>query len=350
MAVVGEVAPALPALGIPILVIALWGIALGLVVAVLYLSHILTWLLSNTVGRLPGIGGVIEGIAKSLEATITSTLGNAISGIDKQIAFWWHTLGDIVSWTYHEIRSQASLLETIASVMVGAGGVRLIYNGIHSVSRLVHSIAHTAATALHKAVALEHALEHPDRGLLGKALHTALSPLTARIGALEKWIAGTGGTIAGDINNVIEPDIAALKQRATQLENQAIRVYQDAAGVWHAVNVDAIAAAMVLALPALGWQWLRCNSLAGANSARGCGLWSGLDDILGLLVDTALLASACQIIAPLETVISDVAVPVVDALTGIGAGLCQDSIGAPAPLPIPRLYLPANPSLSVNVG
>lgn len=351
MGIVGEVvAPALPAVGIPILVICLWLIALGLLVAVLYLSHILTWLLSNTVGRLPGIGGAIDGIARSLEATITSTLGSAISGVDKQIAFWWHTLGDIVAWTYNEIRAHASLLETIATVMIGAGGIRLVYNSVHSVNGLVRSIAHTATAALAKATALEHALEHPERGLLGKALHTLLHPLTARLGVVERWIAGTGGTIAGEINQVIEPDIAALKQRATALENEAIRVYRDASGVWHAVNVDAIAAAISLALPALGWQWLKCSSLGSATSTRGCGLWNGLEDVLGLLVDTALLASACEIIAPLETVVSDVAVPIVDTLTGIGAGLCAGSIGVPAVLPVPRLYLPANPGISLNVA
>ena len=346
----GEVvAPALPALGLPILVILLWAIALGLLVLVLYLTHVLTWLLQNTLGRLPWIGDAIASVVEALSSTITTTFGSAISGVDKQISFWWHTLGEVVSWTYNELRAHANLLLIMSTVLLGQTGALAIYRAVHWLRGHVAAITHTLDTLLHKLQAVERFLEHPERGLLGKALSIALKPIEARIGQLERWTYPKVGSIEGEIGKVIEPDIAALRDAAQTLENQAIRVYQDAAGVWHAVNVDAIAAAMVLALPSLGWQFLRCSALGSSFSSRGCGLFSGLEDVLGLLADTVLLGSACEIIPLVETVVSDVAVPIVEGLTDIGAGLCSGGIGAAPALPVQKLYLPANPGYQLSL-
>lgn len=345
----GEVAPAAPALLEPLLALLFFMVALGLITLVSYLVSLLVQVLDRTVGKLPGVGGIISDAAHDIAGFVTSILGSAVSAIDRDISFWWHALSTEAEWIGREIENTAGVVAAIASIVQGAPNGRAqawIRAAIHLALRGVTWLAHEA---LRGVKALEKQIEHAEQGIIARAIHFAISPILGRLGVVEKWIGSTGGTIAGEINSVIEPDIAALKQRATAIENQAIRVYQDAAGVWHVVNTDAMAAAVAVALTALGLGGLNCGTLGSALGSRGCGLWSGLDDLLGLIIDALILTDICEVLPLLESAASDIAVPAVSLLTNAIDALPCVSGSEPPPLNVPKLYLDPAPALSLSL-
>ena len=115
------------------------------------------------------------------------------------------------------------------------------------------------------------------------------------------------------------------------------------------VGTTALVTAIAWALGQIGLGGLRCNSLLNSLNKRGCGLWSGLEDLLGLFVDVAIFTNVCAVMDFLSPFVSEVAGPVVTALTDIGAELCKGSIGAPPDLAVPNLSLPANPGVTLNL-
>lgn len=94
--------------------------------------------------------------------------------------------------------------------------------------------------------------------------------------------------------------------------------------------------AIVALIGATIWKELfggiRCPSWLNLTRNRGCFAWSGLESLLGLLVDLVILENICDVLPLLETAVSDVAVPMVVGLTDVGAGLCDKKHTAPAKL------------------
>ena len=336
----GEVAPAAPALLEPLLALLLFAVALGVITLVSYIVYGIVQILNRTVGRLPGVGSAITGAANYFESVVSTAMGKAVGAIDRDISFWWHALTAEVEWLGKQIEDTAGVLLTVASLASGHPNARArawIAAAIGLALKPVDALAHEAEKGVLK---LERKLAHGAEGVIGGAIASALKPVLTELHGLEQWTYPKVQGVEGEITNVIYPGIADLRSRATEIENAAIQVYRDAAGVYHAVNVDALTAAVAIALPTLGLEWLRCSSASGLARARGCGLWSGLSSLLGLLVDVYAVTHICELLPELDSLISELAVPVVDELTQIGAGLCTDSIGVAPPLTPPKLHLP----------
>jgi ElaB/YqjD/DUF883 family membrane-anchored ribosome-binding protein len=152
-----------------------------------------------------------------------------------------------------------------------------------------------------------------------------------------------------DVTKTIPKELKRTREIAKAAEAEAAKAWDLVKTHPWEVATAAFAGAVAIALDTLGATGIKCNAFRNLFGNRGCGLWNGLEEMLGLLVDTALLLNICNLIGPLEAVVSDVATPVVVTLTDIGAGLCSGGIGAPDNLAVPHLSLPTNPGYTLNL-
>lgn len=115
------------------------------------------------------------------------------------------------------------------------------------------------------------------------------------------------------------------------------------------LTVAGVSAVSVYALTRIGAGWLRCSNWQkiGKTGCRMPSRW--LDDVLGLLADFAVISNACLVIPWLERAASEVGVPLVEALTHLGAGVCRGTT-RPAPLPLPMPALPPVVNVAALTG
>lgn len=336
----GEVAPAAPALLEPLLALAFFLVALGVLALVTYIVYGIVKILDATVGKVPGVGGILSDAAHGIASIITDALGRAVTHVDNAISFWWHALGEEIAWIGRELEASARAVEALAERVQSTSRHAVegwIRSALHAA---LHGVSHLAREALDGVHKLEQLLTHAGAGTLGRELHLLLRPIRGELHTLERWTYPKVKALEHEVGTVVEPDIQALKDRATTLEDQAIRVYKDAAGVWHAVSTDALAAAVALALPALGLQWARCGNVGGAGRAL-CGLGS---DLVSALLGDALTAFAvtdtCDFVAGAQDVanaLEPALLAFVDAeLALVG---CHGADAA-ADLALPALILP----------
>lgn len=314
---------------------ALLFLALALAFASRKITQALLGGLIAALQAIPLIGGKLASPLRAVESAIVGACESIETGIDNLMGLVWHNTARLLDWTWREIRSHAASIAAIAP-LVGTG--LSLYHGVRAIVRHLeqvwHGIEHGVRTLTREYHGLErqvHQLEHDLAKGIGadvlpqiRSLDHELHKVTTQvIPAIESGVA------------TAEHDVTALGEyvRANYLSNAT----------------DVIAAAVAVALGALGLGGLRCNSLLNSLKNRGCGLWSGLEDLLGLLVDVSLFASVCEVLDFLSPFVSEVAAPAVTELTAAGAGLCSGGIGAPPALPPVTLSLPANPSITLNL-
>jgi hypothetical protein len=105
---------------------------------------------------------------------------------------------------------------------------------------------------------------------------------------------------------------------------------------------------VVVALGALGLGGLRCSTLLGSLSKRGCGLWKGLEDLLGLLIDAVALTHLCDLPKWIDELVSPIFGELTALISSAANSLCAASnpnwaslnvANGPLP-PAQTLYLP----------
>ncbi len=320
---------ALPLVALDVLVIALWTIACALAIA----------LIMNKLGAIlsgvPYVGGKLSDGAKAMAQAITNACGTMLGGIDHLLGAAWSHLAHYLDGLWNQVESHSSVIAHIA---------RLVGDGLYRVSGLsaiVHGLSRVVHVALHRFVVIGREIFH----------------LGQRVKVLER-------DISKGIGNDVIPEIKSLDRRITTLRHDLTKDIADAeslaAGEVKTLGnfigaipgvryLDWAAGIVTAALGVEIFKLFRCSSLLNSAKNRGCGLWNGLEDLLGLFVDVLFFASACEILVELSPFISDVAVPAVVALTDVGAGLCQGGIGAPPPLPAVALFLPANPGIALQL-
>lgn len=307
-------------------------VALGLAALLTLLTLAVVRFLSN----IPyGVGGWIAGKAQAAENAISNALGQAFSGIDSFIGGTIHQLARFLDGVWNVIRTNANLLLALA------GPVSLLWAGVSGIRALVHRLTATNV--------------HSD---------ARLKAVTRELGRLESWVEALQDQQARGIGADVQPQINALDREIDRIRNKTIpairerlttdegslgNLYDWVAGKASLLGVGTFAFAVAAVLDSLGLGSIRCSSLGNMFNKRGCGLWNDLESILGLLADTVLLTNICSLLPLLETAVSDVADPLVIALTDVGAGLCDGGIGPPPALPAVSLYLPASPSLTLNL-
>lgn len=331
---VGEVAPAAPALG-PLVVIAVCLFAFAFVWTVRQLMQALFGWLISILESIPAIGGKLAAPFKAAEQAVANSLGRAEASIDHTIGAAWHLLARYMDWLWREIRGHAVLLADItAGIVPLANAYHALRNLAHGLERRWHGIEAGVKTLTKQWHGIERRVHALERELAKGIGHD----LRIHIKALDKELAHVE-------NDVIPAIRAEERTAAAAIDN----LYEWAKGKASLLGIGTFATAVATALGLEAWNLLRCSVFRNMWGRRGCGLWSDLESLLGLFVDTLLLTNICTILPWLETAVSDVADPIVVALTDVGAGLCSGGIGPAPTLHVPALSLPANPGITLNL-
>lgn len=318
-----------PLVALDVLVLVLWTIAAALAIALIMRK------IGDVFRAVPVVGGYIAGAVDSVAQTISWAAGKLESGVDKAIGAAWHLC--------------ARYLDHLWSHLVASSGV--LVHLAQLVSRLIHSLAHIRALIHHATGAIAHVVPRV------KTLEREWHGIEHRVKTLERQIArGIGHDLRihvkalerelGRVEHRVIPSIRSIADTA-ESEVTALRKWVED----HTLEAGtaAFAGAVVWALGRLGLGGLRCNSLLNSMNKRGCGLWNGIEDLLGLFVDTLLLTNVCTLVPVLESAVSTVADPLVIALTDVGAGLCSGGIGPAPALQVPALSLPASPGFTLDL-
>lgn len=145
------------------------------------------------------------------------------------------------------------------------------------VRRLARRAEHAATHALHRAEAALDGLDH------------LRARVNARLHAVEHTIAVTLPHEIGRIRTgerELERVYEDLRGRTKALERGAIKTFEWLRAHPFSAATAAFAGAVAIALTRLGLGAFRCNSLKRLLNKRGCGLWSDLDELLGLVALT----------------------------------------------------------------
>lgn len=271
------VAPAAPVAGAALVALTLlvtFLIALGLVLLVEQIVKAFFGIAGGALAKVPVVGGWLNSSTHSVEQRIVSTLGAAALQLDGLVGLFWHTLGDLVRWTAHEIRASAGLLETIA---------RLVANPLNIAAwrALWHQL-------VLRVKAGEAALAH--------LAMRALSPLIHRVTALERWTYPRVKALEHATGVAIPRDIAGLRARTRTLEE----LYDSAWKLLHRIDArfaaEAFAGAVAIALATLEVGWIRCGNWRRLGRTV-CNTPGGdIDALLGLLAIGATVASFRELV------------------------------------------------------
>jgi hypothetical protein len=195
-----------------------------------------------------------------------------------------------------------------------------IEHGIKTLTREFHGIEHRVKV-----------LEHDIAKGIGNDIRAQVRGLEREVHGIEKGVIPE-----------LRQGIKTAEGEVTQLENFIKAIPGTKYLTW-------ATAIVVAGLGSALFNFFKCPTFLNKTLGRQCGFWNGLEDLFGLFIDTLLLANVCEILPFLETAVSDVADPIVIALTDVGAGLCSGGIGAAAALNVPALSLPANPGVTLNL-
>lgn len=313
--VLGEVVPEVPALLESLLALAFFGVALGIISLIAYIVAGVAQVLDRTVGKLPGIGGIISGATNDIASIITSWLGSAANAVDRDISFWWHGLTLEASWLGQQIAETARVVWFMAGALTPSGLIRILKGDAQFYKQIFGSGASASSRQQIEIEALRKELRKVEREDQTAAVKRLEKTLKADIGAIETTNVQTQPWFIGAVEGVVNPDIQALRDRAKSLENDAIQVYKDAAGAWQVVNSDALDAAMAIGLAGLGLDWLRCNSAGNLFGKNACNVWSGLGDVLGLLGLALAVEDLPALVKLGQEVVHDATVAIEDVLS-----------------------------------
>ena len=310
-----------PLVALDVLVVALWAIATALAI-VLVMDK-----LSSILAGVPWVGGKLSDAVKSMARAVTNAAGTIEHGIDSIVGGAWHQLSRYLEKWLNQLEVHSSVILHMA---------RLIGHGLYSVSglrALVHSAVRVAHAALHLAHTLEreyHGIEHRVK-VIERTIGAGIgNDVRTKVNELEHWKAGIQKRVIPGLRQ----GIATAEGEVSDLE----RWLGVKAGL---SNLDWATALVATALAALGLGGLRCSTLSNLFGKRGCGLWQGLDDLLGLLFDAVLFVDLCQLLPELETLFADLEGPLVSLIASAADAACAQPPGGWTELSSPPLSLPA---------
>jgi hypothetical protein len=319
----------LPLVALDVLVVVLWTIAVALAIA-LVMKYI-----GGVFRGVPVVGGYIAGAADAVAQVVTSAAGSLEHGLDKVAGAAWHQLSRYMDHLWNNLVTSSTVLVHMSEQILRLTHAQAALRG------LVHKAVGTAQAVLPRVRTLEreyHGIEHRVKSLERDIAKGIGHDLRISVKALEREVTG----IEKQVIPGLRAGIKTAEGEVTDLE----RFIGALPGTRYLAWATGIVAA---ALGAGIFNFFRCPTFLNKTLGRGCGFWNGLEDLFGLFIDTLLLTNVCTLLPILETAVSEVADPLVIALTDVGAGLCSGGIGAAPPLQVPPLSLPANPSLALSL-
>lgn len=249
-----------------------WFALLLLCFALVYVSrrfvHALFQPLIAAAGHVPGLGGVISGALNAIDQSISSALGSVEQGIDELMGASWHATARLTDELWNLLKRHAAAI-AIVSPLIGS-----IVQAIKVLIRHAGHLLNSAQAFGHRITALEHVVHHLTHEVdhvekeLGRGIE---GNLHKRLAALEREFRG--------IDDVTIPGLRSLVNEA---ETAASTALADVKSIPFPASAKTWAEAVAVALPALGLEWLRCNSNPMNGNRDACGLWSVLSRLLGL--------------------------------------------------------------------
>jgi hypothetical protein len=298
----------------------LWTIAAALAIA-LIMSKI-----GGVLQSVPVVGGPLGGAVKSIARAVTNACGALMGGIEQLVGAGLHLLARYLDKYFSQFVVHASLIAHLAHIVgrelyhvTGIGAI------VHRLTKVVHVVLHRFVVLGREVYRLRHRvvrLEHDLAVGIG-------DDVLPRIKSLDRELA----KVEHKVIPAIESDVAAVEGEVGALRRW-IADHIPIAGT------EAFTAAVAIALGLLGLGGLRCNSLKETLGRRGCGLWQGLEDLLGLLFDAALFVDLCHLLPELELLFAQFEAPLVSLIASAADAACAHPPGGWVELEAPALSLP----------
>ncbi len=306
-------------------------VALGLAA----LLTLLTLALVSFLSKAPIIGGWISNKATIAEQAISHALGEAFSGIDSFIGGCLHTLANFADGIWGGIRRHANLILALA------GPVSTLWYAYAGIKDLVHRLTRTNAHADTRLKAVQQELvrlEHREKALRRELEKGIGEDVLPRIKSLDREIA-----------KIRTQTIPAIRAADAQAESAISNLYDWAKGKAALLGVGTFAYAVAATIGLDLWKGLRCSSLLGSLNKRGCGLWQGLEDVLGLLIDGLVFLDLCHVIPLIEGVFAEFEAPLVDLVSAAANAACAQPPSGWVTLSAPPLSLPSTGEITVTL-
>lgn len=298
----------------------------------------------SAIGWIPWLGGKAKGELHRIEQRLVSGLSDVADGVQGVMGAFWHAAGNLLSSVGHELVGLAVGLEQVAAHIAGVVRPWVVHTVIGGIQHGLKWLRHELSSVTHTVSRVTKVIEHPVHTKIGGAVRAITRPLAVELAHLERWAHAQVARFDHAIEGVLEPDLLWLRHRAQALERawQAIRAR--IGKVEHRVVGLGAVALVGAVLARVGAGWILCRNWRTAGRAVCRMPTHFLDDLLGLLADFVVITNICTVLPWLETGVSDIAEPVVGALTAAGAGLCDAGRPAPEALRVPALHLPTGPA------
>lgn len=280
------------------------------------------------VGKIPFAGGIASDFLQTVEQSILNALGTAEGKIDHVMGVAFHKQAQLLAWLWREIKSHAGAIATIAEVLGG------VYPFVAGTKALINRLTRHGHATTRQTARVERELHHLQRQV--KALEHDVSK-------------GIGNDVLPQLK-VLDREIAKIRHKdvpAIQAGEQANA--GEITNLWQWVKdhtlvtgTAAFAGAVAWALGRLGLNSIRCGALSRMFNRRGCGLWNGLEDVLGLLFDGLILADLCTVIPAAEKLFAEFEAPLVDLISHAANAVCAKPPKTWETLAVPTLHLPTS--------
>ena len=309
-----------PLLGLDILVVVLWCIATALAIALVMDK------LSTILAGVPWVGGKLSDAVKSMAKAITNAAGTLEHGIDSIVGAAWHALSRYIDKLFSQFVAHSAIILHLAQLvghgLYSASGLRAL---VHTAVRVAHAAQAGVKTLEREYHGIEHrvkTIEHTIGAGIGNDVRTRVHELEHELHGIEKRV------IPG-----LRQGIQAAEGEVTDLE----RWLGVKAGL---SNLDWAKGLVVAALAALGLGGLSCSTLGNLLGKRGCGLWSGLEDLLGLLFDAVIFTDLCGLLPEVESLFAALEAPLVGLVASAADAACAHPPAGWVELSAPALSLP----------
>lgn len=268
--------------------------------------------LINAMGGVPIIGRAIGAILSPVARALSWAAGQIEHGVDAAIGWSLHKTAELTEWFWRQFVSQSvailHLAEIAGNQLYGLTGLRGL---VHGVIRTVHGIEAGIKTIERQ----WHGIEHRVKALEGDVAHGIGADVLPRLRTLER-----------EVTTAETKTIPAIRGIANTAENDVTQLRD-----WITKNVPlagtvTFVGVVAWALSQLGLGGLRCDSLIGKNgllTRRTCGLWNGLEDLLGLFVDALILTDLCAILPEAVTFFGYVEGALTGLISQAAAAVCS---------------------------
>lgn len=294
---------ALPRVGL----VAILAVTLGIVLSIDAVVRGFFGTAKGSLAWIPYLGSVAEEAIGKVEQKIISELSGLEQDIDSALGHNIHRLESLVTQFLRNLEYMAVATIIIGGLLAGATATYVI----GPLKKFVYGTIHK----------IEEEIRRIERELLrngATVVKIVQHNIFPRIRGAEV-----------SVQKILEHFIRPIRETAHEAEKIAVRTEKELKPLRRAVSKTGFLLALAGAIGQISVDAIKCTELGNLFKNRGgCSLWKDLGSLLGLF-DIFLFANACAILEFLSPFVSDVAAPIVVALTDVGAGLCKGGVGAP---------------------